>query len=192
MFAYDEKSMEALAAPAREMFEQWISFFPTAPLFGVEWRFADGVNVFPGDLNMLMPGVAMFSGYMPAKSAKSAATRPAKARLPRKAAKPEAKEQAVAVEKAPASAPDAAPKAAKSTDSEAPRTPVNDGGSVDQIRGIGPRLSTELAGMGITTVAQIAALSRSELAKIDAELTSIKGRCFRDDWVGQAKALLAA
>ena len=46
--------------------------------------------------------------------------------------------------------------------------------------------------MGITTVAQIAALKAKELADIDAKLTTIKGRCYRDDWVGQAKAMLAA
>ena len=30
-----------------------------------------------------------------------------------------------------------------------------------------------------------------DLEIVDASLTSFKGRCYRDDWVGQAKALLA-
>lgn len=190
MFAYDKNSMEAMTGPAREIFEQWISFFPTAPLFGVEWRFADSVRKYPVDLAMFTPGFNMFAGFPSAETAKPAARKPRPA-TPQ--AKPDPVEAAVVVKAAPAkihkTEKSSAEPATNPADGSAPA--VKDGGSVEQIRGIGPRLAAELAGMGITTIAQIAALSKAELTRIDARLTTIKGRCFRDDWVGQAKALMA-
>ena len=141
MFAYPEESMEALTAPARQMFEMWISFFPTAPLFGVAWRFAPDHPIFSPNGTSIEP------------------------------------------EGTPTAAPPAPAKA---------EAPVGDGGSIERIRGIGPRLAAELNEKGITTVAQIAAMSEKELAKIDATLTAFRGRCFRDDWIGQAKELMAA
>lgn len=57
------------------------------------------------------------------------------------------------------------------------------------IKGIGPGLEKQLNGLGIFRFAQIAGFDTQDLAWVDAQLTSIKGRCFRDDWIGQAKAL---
>ena len=173
MFAYDKNAMDAMAGPARELFEQWISFFPTAPLFGVEWRFAKGAQAFPTDLGPFMPDFKMFTDYASVMPENPWVT-------------PRAAARAVSVEVGETSA---APDVAETATAPAAE---NNGGSVEQIRGIGPRLAAELAEMGITTVAQIAALSSVELSRIDSRLTSIKGRCFRDDWVGQAKALMAA
>lgn len=151
MLHYDRKSMDAFAAPAREMFEAWISLFPTAPLFGVPWRFAPDFSLFT-EIKAPRP-------YVP--RIKADAT------------------DAETVAPAPVA------------DEPVAAAPANDGGNVVQIRGIGPRLAAELAEMGINTVADLAALSNDDLARIDAQLTTIKGRCYRDDWVGQAKALLA-
>lgn len=58
------------------------------------------------------------------------------------------------------------------------------------IKGIGPKLEAELNGLGVWTFAQMAAFSEADLMWIDEHLSAFKGRCFRDDWTGQAKALL--
>ncbi|HUS55365.1 MAG TPA: hypothetical protein VMY41_15350 [Thermohalobaculum sp.] len=39
-------------------------------------------------------------------------------------------------------------------------------------------------------LSQIANFSKRDLTRIDKKLTAFKGRCFRDDWVGQAKAIV--
>ncbi|MEL7173617.1 MAG: hypothetical protein AAFN05_11735, partial [Pseudomonadota bacterium] len=48
------KAMETWQKPAKEAFDLWVSFFPVAPFFGVEWRFAESMPV-PGS-NVFMPG----------------------------------------------------------------------------------------------------------------------------------------
>lgn len=58
------------------------------------------------------------------------------------------------------------------------------------ISGIGPKLEKVLNARGIWTYGQIAALSGAEIAALDEQL-GFAGRIGRDDWVGQAKALLA-
>ncbi|HET7544246.1 MAG TPA: hypothetical protein VFK05_30455 [Polyangiaceae bacterium] len=62
--------------------------------------------------------------------------------------------------------------------------------SVRQIRGIGPAFERGLLGVGITTVAQIAALSADEIERIAPLIKARTDRILRDDWVGQAKRLL--
>jgi NADH-quinone oxidoreductase subunit E len=46
-----------------------------------------------------------------------------------------------------------------------------------------------LNGKGIRRFADIAALSEADVARLDAEF-GLSGRIARDDWVGQAKALV--
>ena len=58
------------------------------------------------------------------------------------------------------------------------------------IGGIGPKLEAVLNGLGIRTYAQIAALTDEEIASIEDQL-GFKGRIGRDDWIGQAKALMS-
>lgn len=57
-----------------------------------------------------------------------------------------------------------------------------------KISGIGPRLEQVLHDRGIATYADVAALSKAALKKLDTEL-GLEGRVVRDDWAGQAKAL---
>lgn len=57
------------------------------------------------------------------------------------------------------------------------------------IGGIGPKLEAVLNGFGIRTYAQIAALTDEDIARIEGDL-GFKGRIGRDDWVGQARALM--
>lgn len=58
------------------------------------------------------------------------------------------------------------------------------------IGGIGPKLEAVLNGLGIRTYAQIAALTADEIGRIEDDL-GFKGRIGRDDWIGQAKALMS-
>lgn len=61
---------------------------------------------------------------------------------------------------------------------------------VSLIGGIGPRIKAQLAREGISTLAQVAALAPVALAKLDAKL-NLKGRSAREEWISQAKELLA-
>ena len=61
---------------------------------------------------------------------------------------------------------------------------------VEIIGGVGPALKKKLAGAGITTLTQIAAMSAAEMAKVDEDL-KLGGRTEREEWIEQAKELLA-
>jgi len=156
----NEFPFESMMDPTGSLFELWISFFPTAPLFGVPWRFApNGVGA----------ACNPWTAWIP--KAPERAKRKVRIDTPQRpaAAHPTPVEEAEIVEAAPAA--------------------VND--DLKRIKGIGPKLEAELKAMGVTSLAQIAAFTAEDLASVDAALTSIKGRCYRDDWVGQAKALTA-
>ncbi|WP_246703948.1 5' DNA nuclease [Rhizobium sp. P38BS-XIX] len=58
-----------------------------------------------------------------------------------------------------------------------------------RISGVGPKLEQVLNERGFQRFADIAAWSDADIDRIDAEL-GFDGRIRRDDWVGQAKALL--
>jgi NADH-quinone oxidoreductase subunit E len=57
------------------------------------------------------------------------------------------------------------------------------------ITGIGPKLERQLHAEGITTYAQLAALSDDDVARLEATFGGVAGRIRRDDWIGQAKRL---
>jgi len=59
------------------------------------------------------------------------------------------------------------------------------------IKGLGPKLQAQLAEMGVTTFAQVAAWDHAEIDRIDAQMGRFQGRIRRDDWVAQAKLLAA-
>lgn len=88
---------------------------------------------------------------------------------------------------APAKVADApkTPAAARPAAIEKPARPDD----LKAISGIGPKLETVLNGFGIWTYAQIAALSSAEVGWLDNEL-GFAGRIGRDDWIGQARALV--
>jgi NADH-quinone oxidoreductase subunit E len=58
-----------------------------------------------------------------------------------------------------------------------------------RISGIGPKLEQVLKGQGLRRFTDIAGLSETDVARIDAEL-ALNGRISRDDWIGQAKVLM--
>lgn len=96
-----------------------------------------------------------------------------------KAAAKAEKTEAVA-EKAPAKKA-----AAKKTEAAAD---FND--DIKLIGGVGPALEKKLNAAGITSLTQIASWKKADVAKFDEEL-DFKGRIERDEWVQQAKDLVA-
>ena len=91
---------------------------------------------------------------------------------------------AIAPEVAPAPMPEPAPIAAP------PTTPPT-GDDLSKIKGLGPKLQTLLPTLGLSTYAQIAALTEADLVKLDAQLGPFAGRPARDGWVEQAQYLAA-
>lgn len=75
----------------------------------------------------------------------------------------------------------------------APAAAVASTGVVDDVTiigGVGPALAKKLAGAGVTSLTQIAAMDEAAMAKLDDEL-KLGGRTAREEWVEQAKELLA-
>jgi small subunit ribosomal protein S2 len=84
--------------------------------------------------------------------------------------------------KAPAPEPAAAP-------ADAAATRSGDANDLKRITGIGPALETKLHALNITRYEQIGNFTAEDIERLDAELT-LKGRIERDDWIGQARALM--
>ncbi|MEQ3625278.1 MAG: NADH-quinone oxidoreductase subunit NuoE [Marinobacter sp.] len=63
--------------------------------------------------------------------------------------------------------------------------------NLKEIKGVGPKLETQLNEMGIYHFEQIANWTTDEIAWVDTHLVGFKGRVTRDDWVAQAKTLAA-
>jgi predicted flap endonuclease-1-like 5' DNA nuclease len=64
-------------------------------------------------------------------------------------------------------------------------------GPVTQLKGLGPKVASQLGALGVSTVGQMAALSESEAQGIDAQLGNFTGRMGRDRWIEQARLLAA-
>jgi large subunit ribosomal protein L21 len=82
--------------------------------------------------------------------------------------------------------PDAAPR-----DASAGATGSHDAGAADdltQLKGIGAVSAERLAGIGVTTFAQLASWSDEDLQAHAAEIKVSPDRIRREDWVGQARA----
>ncbi len=58
-----------------------------------------------------------------------------------------------------------------------------------RIKGIGPKLVSLLATLGVTRFDQIAAWTGADIDRIDGQLGTFAGRIRRDSWVEQAKYL---
>ena len=103
-----------------------------------------------------------------------------------KAAAKADKSEAVAEKPAKKAETKAAPKAAKAD--AAPAADFKD--DVKLIGGVGPALEKKLAAAGITSLKQIADWTAEDVAKFDEEL-NFKGRIEREEWIAQAKDLIA-
>lgn len=102
-----------------------------------------------------------------------------------KPAKKAVAKKAPAADAAPAALADVAPKAkaAKAAKAEV----VDD---ISLISGVGPVLKEKLTEAGFGSLALISKLKKADIAKLDEEL-SLGGRIDREEWVAQAKELLA-
>ena len=60
-----------------------------------------------------------------------------------------------------------------------------------RISGIGPVMERHLNALGVVSFAQLAAFSEEDVARVDAALEDFHGRIVRDNWVGQARAIVA-
>lgn len=97
-----------------------------------------------------------------------------------------------AVPPPPEPAPEPAPQAQPAPAPPPPPAPAPAPVSADdltRIKGLGPKLATMLGEQGITSYAQIAAWTDSDVERIDAALGRFAGRITRDQWVEQAKLL---
>ncbi len=79
-------------------------------------------------------------------------------------------------------------KAPKPEKAEKPTADFKD--DVSQIGGVGPKMKEKLEGYGITSLKELAAMSDADVAKMD-EALELHGRAARDEWVEQAKELIA-
>lgn len=70
------------------------------------------------------------------------------------------------------------------------KKPKGAGDDIKLIKGIEDVYGKKLNALGITTFAQIANLSDDEIAALDDKLV-LRGRFEREDWAGQARALMA-
>ncbi len=84
-----------------------------------------------------------------------------------------------------------APEPAAPTPTPTAAAAAAEGDDLSKIKGLGPKLRALLPTLGITSYAQIAALSEADLDALDAKLGTFAGRPRRDNWVEQAKFLAA-
>jgi large subunit ribosomal protein L21 len=125
------------------------------------------------DLTSVIITDILTGGAKPAAKAKVAKAEKI-AEVPKAA--PAAKEAPVAKPAAPA--PKAAAKATSAAD------------DISLIAGIGPKNHKALTEMGYTTFAQIAAWTPADVEKIEDSI-KMKGRIAREEWIEQAKELMA-
>ena len=123
-------------------------------------------------------------------AAKAKAEAPAKDKPEEKAkaeapAKEKAEARAPTEKKAPAEKPAAKATAFKRLDAAEGKAD-----DLKKISGVGPALEKKLNEFGIYHYRQVAALTKDDIAEID-EALNFKGRIERDDWLAQAKSLMA-
>jgi len=90
-------------------------------------------------------------------------------------------------EPAPEPAPEPEPVATATAPEPAPAAPAGD--DLTRMKGVGPRLGEKLNSVGITSFAQLAALTPEEADALDAKLGDFQGRIHRDRWIEQASFL---
>lgn len=110
---------------------------------------------------------------------------------PKPKAKAESKPKPKAEPKAKAAPkPKAEPKP-KPAPKPAAAVPAAGPDDLSRIKGLGPKLQKLLPELGITSFAQIAAMTDADLAQLDTKLGAFAGRPAKDSWVEQAKFLAA-
>ena len=121
-----------------------------------------------------------------AKSKLSARAKTAKAEAPTAGAKTDSKAEKPAAKKSDAKtdAPQAdAPK------KDAPEAAANANDDLTQLTGVGPAFAKKLNEAGVTSFAQIAAWDAAEIERLDGEISGLKTKAEKGDWVAEAKKL---
>ncbi|RXZ32272.1 hypothetical protein EO081_11700 [Sphingomonas desiccabilis] len=113
---------------------------------------------------------------------------PQPVQAPRQVASADSANPPAPAEPAAAAAPSAPP--ARSIPAAAP-VPAATASDLTTLKGLGPKVAAQLAELGITSIADLAALDPAEADRIDASLGSFQGRMARDRWVEQARLLSA-
>jgi large subunit ribosomal protein L21 len=94
---------------------------------------------------------------------------------------------------APAEAPKADAKADKPAAKKAAVKPAAAksaaGDDLTQLTGAGPAFATKLNDAGVTSFAQIAAWDEAEIERLDGEISGLKAKAEKGDWVAEAKKL---
>ncbi|MCL4140333.1 UNVERIFIED_CONTAM: hypothetical protein GTU68_059503 [Idotea baltica] len=103
---------------------------------------------------------------------------------------PVAEVAAPAEEPVAAAAPVAEAKPAEVKEAKPVKAKEAEADDLSNISGVGPVIVGKLNALGITTYQQVADFTPEDVERIDGEL-NFKGRIERDDWIKQAKALLA-
>lgn len=96
-----------------------------------------------------------------------------------------------APEPQPEIVPSVEPIPAPAPPTAAPKGEVLVADDLSRIKGLGPKLQKLLPTLGLSTFAQIAALTEADLAELDTKLGAFAGRPAKDNWVEQAKYLAA-
>jgi len=86
--------------------------------------------------------------------------------------------------------PSAKAKAAKPAAAPAAAAGAHDQNDISLISGIGPTIEKKLRAAGVNSWSEIAAWTDADVARFDEEL-ALRGRATREEWVEQAKELLA-
>lgn len=104
--------------------------------------------------------------------------------------KASAAEAPVAKAAAETKAAKAAPKA-ESAPKAAPSAAAAPAGNDDltKLTGVGPAFAKKLNEAGVTSFAQIAAWDEAEIERLDGEVSGLKGKAEKGDWVAEAKTL---
>jgi large subunit ribosomal protein L21 len=125
----------------------------------------------------------------PAKPTAKEEARPEEKPVPKTKAQTEKSEPKAAAQPVALKAEEkAAPKKVETKAAAKPAADIVD--DISLISGVGPALKKKLAGAGITSLKQVAELDAPAAMKLDEEL-KLGGRIERDEWVSQAKELLA-
>lgn len=72
---------------------------------------------------------------------------------------------------------------------EVAQSPPEGADDLTRLKGVGPKLATQLNTLGVTSFAQIAGWSEADIDRIDDQLGRFKGRIRRDNWIEQARLL---
>ena len=142
----------------------------------------------------VMAEPVLAAGAKPKAAAKPKAEAKPKAAKPKADAKPKAEKAEVKAkaEPKPKAAKLKAEKSAKPVGLvrlKAPRKGKAD--DLKEIEGIGPALEKLVNGMGFFHFDQIAQWTEADVALVDAEMKTFKGRISRDKWVEQAKIIVS-